>query len=64
MTLGNMRELGVYHLIGYCLNDAFLCEQRSDEGDDDNNHYQHSKGKPGIDPIPVPKAVTSREIVS
>jgi hypothetical protein len=22
MTLGNMRELGVRHLIGYCLNDA------------------------------------------
>jgi hypothetical protein len=22
MTLGNMRELGVHHLIAYCLNDA------------------------------------------
>jgi hypothetical protein len=22
MTLGNMRELGVHHLIGYCHNDA------------------------------------------
>jgi len=22
MTLGNMRELGMRHLIGYCLNDA------------------------------------------
>jgi hypothetical protein len=23
MTLGNMRELGVHHLIACCLNDAF-----------------------------------------
>jgi hypothetical protein len=22
MTLGNMRELGVHHLIGFCLNDS------------------------------------------
>ena len=22
MTLGNMRELGVHHLVAYCLNDA------------------------------------------
>jgi hypothetical protein len=27
MTLGNMRELGVHHLIAYCLNDA--CRHRS-----------------------------------
>jgi hypothetical protein len=24
MTLGNMRELGVHHLIAFCLNDARL----------------------------------------
>ena len=28
MTLGNMRELGVHHLIGFCLNDA--CRSVSD----------------------------------
>ena len=28
VTLGNMRELGVHHLIGYCRNDTSECDRR------------------------------------
>jgi hypothetical protein len=32
MTLGNMRELGVQHLIAFCLNDA--CQPRAKPPED------------------------------
>jgi hypothetical protein len=31
MTLGNMRELGVHHLIGFCLNDSCRHQALVDE---------------------------------